>query len=85
MGQYAVGTFTADGTSQSFDYLSGIAPGGSAAYGATVINDFQMRDMGVAPVPEPSTWAMMIVGALGMCVMAFRRKPSSAVALKLNI
>jgi hypothetical protein len=30
----------------------------------------------VAPVPEPSTWAMMIVGFLGLGWMAYRRRSS---------
>jgi hypothetical protein len=29
---------------------------------------------GVAAVPEPSTWAMMIFGYAGMGFMAYRRK-----------
>jgi hypothetical protein len=29
-----------------------------------------------APVPEPSTWAMMIIGFLGLGLMAYRRKSS---------
>jgi len=28
----------------------------------------------VSPVPEPSTWAMMIVGFAGLGFMAYRRK-----------
>jgi hypothetical protein len=30
----------------------------------------------VAPVPEPATWAMMILGFCGLCFMAYRRKQS---------
>jgi hypothetical protein len=32
----------------------------------------------VAPVPEPSTWAMMILGFCGLGVMAYRRKQDGA-------
>jgi len=32
----------------------------------------------VAPVPEPSTWAMMILGFVGVGVMAYRRKSKAA-------
>jgi PEP-CTERM motif len=31
----------------------------------------------VAAVPEPSTWAMMILGFLGVGLMAYRRKPAA--------
>jgi hypothetical protein len=33
-----------------------------------------------APVPEPSTWAMMIIGFLGLGLMAYRRKSSVGFA-----
>jgi hypothetical protein len=35
-----------------------------------------------APVPEPSTWAMMILGFFGLGFMAYRRKQHGA-ALKV--
>jgi hypothetical protein len=31
----------------------------------------------VAPVPEPSTWAMMILGFLGLGFLAYRRSGST--------
>jgi hypothetical protein len=34
----------------------------------------------VAPVPEPSTWAMMILGFLGLGWMAYRRRSQLSVA-----
>jgi hypothetical protein len=34
--------------------------------------------LGVAAVPEPSTWAMLIVGFAGVGFMAYRRKSKSA-------
>jgi PEP-CTERM motif len=33
----------------------------------------------VAPVPEPSTWAMMILGFCGLGFMAYRRKSKPAL------
>jgi len=33
----------------------------------------------VAPVPEPSTWAMMILGFAGVGFMAYRRKSKPAL------
>jgi hypothetical protein len=35
----------------------------------------------VAAVPEPSTWAMMILGFLGIGLMAYRRRTSSTLRL----
>jgi PEP-CTERM motif len=37
-------------------------------------HDFQDLTVGVAAVPEPSTWAMMILGFAGIGFMAYRRK-----------
>ena len=39
--------------------------GGSAGYGGT---------LSVAAIPEPSTWAMMILGFFGLGFMAYRRR-----------
>jgi hypothetical protein len=36
---------------------------------------------GVGGVPEPSTWAMMILGFCGLGFMAYRRKPKSSFRL----
>jgi hypothetical protein len=35
----------------------------------------------VAPVPEPSTWAMMILGFIGIGFMAYRKRKSAAFAV----
>jgi hypothetical protein len=44
-------------------------------------SDIQSTRLGpyayVAPVPEPSTWAMMVVGFAGLGYMAYRRKNST--------
>jgi hypothetical protein len=37
----------------------------------------------VAGVPEPSTWAMMILGFIGLGFLAYRRKQPGARALRL--
>ena len=43
--------------------------GGTAGYGGT---------LSVAAVPEPSTWAMMILGFFGVGFMAYRRRNQTA-------
>ncbi len=51
LGQFVIGTFTADGVSQSIDFTA--ASGGSGP----MINAFQVR-----AVPEPATYAMALAG-----------------------
>jgi hypothetical protein len=43
-------------------------------------NTFQI--LGVATVPEPSTWAMLLIGFAGIGFMAYRRKQNGQ-ALRL--
>lgn len=42
-------------------------------------NDLANIDLGVPPVPEPSTWAMMLLGFAGLGFMACRRKSKPAL------
>jgi hypothetical protein len=44
-------------------------------------NDFAIDDLNISPVPEASTWAMMILGFLGVGFMAYRRKNTPALRL----
>lgn len=45
---------------------------------------FLVRDnSSVGGVPEPSTWAMMVLGFAGIGFMAYRRKSHSGTALRL--
>ena len=47
------------------------------------INAFEVANFSVtAPVPEPSTWAMMILGFAGVGFMAYRKK-SNRPALRM--
>jgi hypothetical protein len=39
---------------------------------------FSLSGGGVAPVPEASTWAMMLLGFAGIGFLAYRRKPKAA-------
>jgi hypothetical protein len=64
-------TNTGDSVQLAIDNDSGLAPisftTGTGSFAAAV-----------APVPEPSTWAMMIIGFLGLGFMACRRRSQTA-------
>lgn len=42
---------------------------------------FEFDNVSIAAVPEPSTWAMMILGFLGVGFVAYRRKSGPALRL----
>jgi PEP-CTERM motif len=44
----------------------------------TLIDDLQLNNA-VSSVPEPSTWAMMILGFAGLGFVAYRRKAKPAL------
>src|SRR6185312_2749598 len=52
------------------------ATGGSESlmFSSTTTADVGLDGVGVSAVPEPATWAMMILGFLGVGFMAYRRK-----------
>jgi hypothetical protein len=56
----------------TFNSLSWINPTAENWYG------FNVGFQSIAPVPEPSTWAMMILGFAGVGFMAYRRKSRDA-------
>jgi hypothetical protein len=64
----------ADGTSETLTFTA-IATDGYPSYGNEVTNVM------LTAVPEPSTWAMMILGFFGIGFMAYRRKSDLAVRL----
>jgi PEP-CTERM motif len=43
------------------------------------LSDFAFVSMSVSAVPEPSTWAMMLLGFAGLGFMAYRRKSKPAL------
>jgi hypothetical protein len=68
--------FGADGNGNQFDpagnqliRITGLAPFTTATFSSTA-NAFEFS---LANVPEPSTWAMMIIGFAGLGYAAFRR------------
>ena len=60
------------------------ATGGSESlmFSSTTTADVGLDGVGVSAVPEPSTWAMMILGFFGIGFMAYRRKKNGP-ALRL--
>jgi hypothetical protein len=55
----------------------------SALFLSTTADAFEAANFSVAAVPEPSTWAMMILGFAGVGFMAYRRKNPAKVSLRL--
>jgi hypothetical protein len=45
--------------------------------GSSIASVSQIRLEGVSAVPEPSTWAMMILGFFGLGFMAYRKRKTS--------
>jgi hypothetical protein len=73
LGQFAIGTFTADAVTQEIDFDGN--PGiDDTLSGATdpLINAFQLRE--ITPAPEPSTLALSAMGGLGSLLLFRRRK-----------
>jgi hypothetical protein len=68
LGQFAIGTFTADATTQEIDFDGDPGNDGSDP----LINAFQLRD--ITSAPEPSTWALAGIGGVSALVMFRRRK-----------
>jgi len=68
------------GSWQTYSYT--FTPGADGPYtlnfvfdsGATPAKDVALTGISIAAVPEPSTWAMMILGFMGVGFMAYRRK-----------
>jgi hypothetical protein len=59
--------------------LAGV--GDQAALGESFAVNNKPGEWMTAAVPEPSTWAMMILGFVGLGFMAYRRKSSGALRL----
>jgi hypothetical protein len=62
--------------------INGTAGSTSVTFSDANSNSFEFalaQPLNVAPVPESSTWAMMILGFLGVGFMAYRRKSKPAL------
>ena len=62
-----------------FVTIAGLSPFESATF-ATTENAFEFS---ILPVPEPSTWAMMVLGFAGLGYAAFRRNSKDRVAVAI--
>jgi hypothetical protein len=60
------------GDNGNADFLLAIGPSGLDVH--TVASEVQVSVDGVGAVPEPSTWAMLVLGFAGIGFMAYRRK-----------
>jgi Protein of unknown function (DUF642)/PEP-CTERM motif len=69
--------FTATGSSTTISLLGNTIPGG-IFIGLDTVDLEQISGPITSGVPEPSTWAMMILGFCGVGFMAYRRKPNGA-------
>jgi hypothetical protein len=66
-------------------YVSFVSTDGSASYRGDATSTFTFQETvtydytrSVASVPEPSTWAMLLLGFAGIGFMAYRRKAKPA-------
>jgi hypothetical protein len=73
IGQYVIGTFTADATSQIFTFTGGNTPGADLTDPnvTAIMNAYQIRD--ITPVPEPTTFGLV---SLGMASLVMLRRRS---------
>ena len=71
--QHQTFTYTATGTSEVLSFLAHGTPGGQPPF--SVLDGVSLN-----AVPEPATWAMMLVGVAGMGAIA-RRRRSVALAV----
>jgi hypothetical protein len=64
-------TFTATSGSTTIAFLNGTPVGDNYA---------GLDNVSVSPVPEPATWAMMLVGVFGVGLMGRRRQAASSIS-----
>lgn len=67
--------FTWGGGNATLTFASLTGPSDNPYYGPVI------GDVSISAVPEPSTWAMMILGFLGVGFVAYRRKSGAALRL----
>ena len=65
----------------TIDHQFNTGTGGSTLYGVSVFGEITSGGGGGPTVPEPSTWAMMLVGFAGLGFMGYRKAKSGKNAL----
>jgi hypothetical protein len=60
-------------------YIYSVAPDTNIGFVGSRFINFDLTSLSVAAVPEPSTWALMLVGFAGIGFMAYRRKSKPAL------
>jgi hypothetical protein len=68
-----------DGTTNVWLRVDNLNPFTFAKFSDADANSFEFAVSSVAAVPEPSTWAMMLLGFAGVGFMAYRRKVKPAL------
>jgi hypothetical protein len=71
LGQFSFPAFLPLTASGAYDLILGFNDGSGADYDDLVVG---LKLSSVPPVPEPSTWAMLLIGFAGIGVAAYRRK-----------
>jgi hypothetical protein len=82
-GTYYLVLQNAANTGSEVDFWTENDGPSSASIGGIVnegIGSESFQILGVSAVPEPSTWAMMILGFCGLGFMAYRRKATQQLA-----
>jgi hypothetical protein len=92
-GATAAGTFTLDFADNAtttlifsdyfvrYQEING--PGVNGKSGVGFANDFSINPTAVDGVPEPSTWAMMLLGFAGIVVMGAKRRREGGAAFRI--
>jgi hypothetical protein len=80
------GASCSDGQTEVWLTITGLSPFGSLVFSDASANAFEFNVSPanlnrVGPVPESSTWAMMILGFLGVGFVAYRRKNAQSFRL----
>jgi hypothetical protein len=75
LGSGTLASFTPFTASGAYDLVLGFNDGTGADYDDLVVG---LKLSTVPPVPEPSTWAMMLLGFVGVGFMAYRRSTSGS-------
>jgi PEP-CTERM motif-containing protein len=70
--------FVSDGTITSLT-VSAVQPAGSFLW--PTVDDLRLAQGLTSAVPEPATWAMMILGFAGVGYMSYRRRKQAAFAV----